>query len=325
MNLLERCDFGQRVAGRIVRTRLSYSPFAEAGEFRSDVYLAPSSAAPIYSETFHAYSSSQVKHHHDQLVARIASGFLRRRAAEFDELSPVDWVLVHSMGKVGSYSVYRTLKSMRRFRVLHTHHLQQQTMRALATPGRRPPGHITDSVEFLGLCRPEDRVKMIVNVREPMGRNVSAFFENLDRFDISADADQDIERVVDTFVQQYPHHVPEQWFDVHLKQPLGIDVLDERISETRSFEQGQFEVLLLRTEDPDEAWQADIRRFLEAPDFLLGRMNVGSDKTYAELYSRFKEAFRPGADMLDQLYEVDYVRAFYTADERAELRSRWER
>ena len=81
--------------------------------------------------------------------------------------------------------------------------------------------------------------------------------------------------------------------------------------------------MLLRAEDPDSDWECRLQDFLDAPNFRLGRMNVGSEKEYADLYAQFKSAFRPTEQMLDQLYEADYMRAFYSPEERESLRARW--
>ena len=241
---------------------------------------------------------------------------------EYSDLFPNEWVLVHSMGKVGSYSVYKSLQRCKKFRVLHTHELNRKFIHKKY--GRTSmPGHATSSLRFLDNYQADDKVKLIVSVREPMSRNVSAFFENLANFGITPNSTENIDDVVQTFVEKYHHRIPLHWFDMQLRKPFGIDLMRSSKSAKRQFAQGKFEVLVLRTEDSDQDTNQSIQDFLACENFELQRMNVGEDKPYADLYKAFKEAFVPSTEMLSLLFDANYFQKFYTATEQAQIRAKW--
>ena len=247
----------------------------------------------------------------------------RNYLPELSDVFPQSWVLVHSMGKVGSYSVYKSIQSLKRFRVLHTHELDLKHIRKMYGDGKLP-GHAKNSIRFLNEFRDKDTAKVIINIREPMSRNVSAFFENLSHFNVSSVSGQNIDELIDIFLSHYPQWTPLNWFRREILKPLGIDVLALATSESRVFSYNRLQVLVLRTEDDDEETNQRVRKFLGAEDFKLMRMNVGEEKPYANLYSEFKAAFSPSSDLLDWIFSADYFRLFYTVEEQAQIRADWE-
>ena len=165
-------------------------------------------------------------------------------------------------------------------------------------------------------------------VRDPVARNMSAFFENLEHktnlalFTPTTD-------LIDKFFKSYPHGIPEQWFDEELKQVFGFDVFSlsfDHVSKSLRSDFGGYRFLVLRTEESNSEKEALLREFLNTPDLSLGFFNVGGRKQYADVYKEFRSAIKKDArfrDYVNEIYRSRYARHFYTDVELTEFKRQW--
>lgn len=122
-------------------------------------------------------------------------------------------VIVHQMGKVGSSSVYDSLKhAPLKVPVYHTHLLNRQRLdrqlRSL-TGNRAGASHLRTSQRLLEDGFDGSRWKIISLTRDPISRNISAFFQNVENFapGFSGSASP-MGKLMDGFLAQHPGHVP---------------------------------------------------------------------------------------------------------------------
>lgn len=165
-------------------------------------------------------------------------------------------------------------------------------------------------------------------VRDPVSRNISAFFQNDGNWaDFTVPPEKHaVDTLIKRFLEAYPHHVPLVWFDGEFQPVLGIDVYAHPFPKERGYdviEAGNFKVLLLKVELDDAVKERAISEFLGVPDFRLIRHNVGVKKETAALYKAFKDQFVLPAALADQIYEARYTRHFYTSEEIEHMRARW--
>jgi hypothetical protein len=171
-------------------------------------------------------------------------------------------------------------------------------------------------------------LKIISVVREPIGANVSMFFQLIDhyieeRYDPSRFSTQSL---IDLFLERYSCYRPLIWFDEEFKFATGIDVyrepFDREAGHTR-FQVGNREVLILKLETPDEVKERAIAEFVGLEDFRLQRSNVAQQKDYGDQYADFKQSIRFSPEFLRTMYDSKYTRHFYTGEEIEGFRSRW--
>tara|TARA_R110000868_G_scaffold107263_4_gene293395 strand:- start:12258 stop:13097 length:840 start_codon:yes stop_codon:yes gene_type:complete len=165
-------------------------------------------------------------------------------------------------------------------------------------------------------------------VREPLTRNMSAYFMNqVDKKGIGGKTAESLRK---GFLTRYPHFVPLEWYHREFNQVLGINVFDHPFDADQGYqviESGRFKILLLRTELTNEEKGKALQQFLNRPiDMEVSRK---SDKYELkeetnELYREFKKevTFRP--EFLDYLYTSEYARHFMTPAEIRSLRNRWQ-
>jgi len=274
------------------------------------------------------------------------------RAHDAFEKGPV---LLLQMGKVGSKSVQAGLEAIVRDRpIYHSHFLTPE--RTQITEIQRRKFFRTERHTYL--MRPwlnefvlnsfqsgrDDHVwKLITLTREPIGRNISAFFENLEveagseegEYLISSDyygieptrvTLGDTDKLSKLFFERAPHDSAVQFFDKEIRDIFGIDVLSSGFSIDRGYDiyrSERVELLVMRLENLSDIAGEACNTFLGINNFKLINQNIGAKKLYAPLYETFKKSVAIDSDYADRLYESRYMKTFYSAEEIRAARNRW--
>lgn len=186
--------------------------------------------------------------------------------------------IVHSMGRVGSRTVYYGLKRAG-YRVYHCHYL-----------GRR------QNLKLRQLIKRQE-VKVISLVREPVKRNISAYFQNFYH---------DHKVSMDEFMEQYPHRVPLDWFDNEFKRWWGVDVYAEPFPE-RGWNVYDGRLLVMRTKDIDRVWPDAFRELTGRQAPPLRRENVRK----VDEYKRFLREETIPEGYIEMMHNSKYYRHFY--------------
>ncbi len=233
-------------------------------------------------------------------------------------------VIVYQMGKVGSTSIYSSIADCGVQPIDQVHRMNPEHIDELvssrADRGLHPhrPDHCARGLElYEQIVSPKRESKFISLVRNPLDRNVSAFFFNV--FDRKEQYQSlSTPRLVEVFIEEYAHDVPLVWFQREPAVTLDIDVYDTSFPAERghrTYQNGSFELLVLRTELPDAEKEDIIKQFLGLSRFQIQRRNVGKSKEYAEAYQAFKENACIPKSYLDRMLQSQYAELFYTDKE----------
>ena len=175
-------------------------------------------------------------------------------------------------------------------------------------------------------------------MREPIGRNVSAFFhfvsgarDSIDKTHLPVSElgrlflDNPEQKVASKNQVFLDHEQPLEWFDVNIKKYFGIDVYEKPFPEIgmSTYVSGNVELLAMRIDVDDVEKERAIREFLNYPAFKLINTNVGSAKDYSSLYSEFKKNVRLPAAYIEKMCDSKYFRHFYTDDEIRKVGDFW--
>lgn len=266
-----------------------------------------------------------------------------------------DPILLLQMGKVGSKSVQAGLESLHLDRAIYHAHFLSPERTALTEKQRRK---FFRTNQYSYLRRPwlnqfllhtfqnEDvtkRWKVITLTREPVGRNISAFFENLlvkpmeavGEFEISSDYYRIDPIVVSVdepqvlgklFFDKATHDSPLRFFDREIRDIFGIDVLTEGFSPTKGYgiyRSDRADLLVVRLESLADCAEGALKEFLGIDGFRTINRNIGAKKIYAPLYEAFKRCAIFDSDYIETLYDSKFMRTFYSSDEIAAARATW--
>ncbi len=235
-----------------------------------------------------------------------------------------------TMGKVGSTTISYSL-FMAGFYTLDIHTLfsPQVTKREAGAPARnggpRLPHHIIRSRRAGRLlAEAEAPIEIITAVREPIGRNISAFFQNVKKPEVEG---KSTEELIAFYKDSYPHAIPLEWFDNELRRGTGVDLLAQPFDIERGWsihEEGRFRFLTIRLDGPAEAMSDGLDAFLGEPIHIASQ-NDSRGKFYADIYKNVKENISFDKEEIKKMYGSRYAKAFWSPEEIKDLRQRWSR
>ena len=244
-------------------------------------------------------------------------------------------ILVYQMAKVGSTSVYESLRKAGCF-PLHVHQIAGS--RGYNTSDYVEDHGVTPTIDFyVGklldryLQWTSHRIKAISLVRDPVSRYVSMLYHWNEHTSgasevVSSDVEQTRQAIIQHFSQ--PATFEEgmyKWFDREMKVVLEVDVMDEPFN--RQLGAGRFhgpraEVLVLKLERLSDLLPTVVSDFVGAPLHEV-RTNVGNRRASGNEYERIKRTLKLPKATCDRIYNHRWVRHFYTNSEIEAMKAKW--
>jgi hypothetical protein len=224
-------------------------------------------------------------------------------------------VIVYQMGKVASASIYRSLGQIYPGVVLHTHTFGPNDSNWQI---RRIYEH----------CVLESNpLKIISPIREPISRNLSAFFQNFER-DTGVsfrNSKHSLPELQELFLNNYQHRIPLEWFDKNIKANFDIDVYAVPFPECgiATYQNNNIQLLIFRSELDDAIKNSAIQEFLGLPDFKMKARNIGATKSYASAYLQLSKSMILPVDYTNEMCSSKYFNHFYSKEFIEETRRKW--
>ncbi len=241
-------------------------------------------------------------------------------------------VFVYQMGKVASSSIYASLRKLPQFKVYQVHRMNAENVDAYFKEQSQLKGSRSYSPDKKWLrwykkyfVDSDEPIKIISLVREPIERNFSAFFQNLENFCDPNDKAA-TEGLIGRFISDYNHKVPLEWFDVEMKTTTGIDVYSKEFMHEEGYQiykEGRYELLVLRVDLDDQTKEELVARFMGLDSFKLTMKNIGSKKSYSAQYKDFKNAISLDMDYVSKMLDSKYAQHFFSPNELKQARSKW--
>ena len=230
------------------------------------------------------------------------------------------------MGKVGSTSIYHSLRSqLDSHKVRHVHFLSDYYLNEVL-PNTRHTWNIDHGKSVLEEINssPRSRIKIITVMREPLAREISNIFQNPQDYTESDLNELSDKELIDLSAQINLDYTLG-WFDQEFKSFTNVDILDLESPSKEGFSinsTDKFDILLLRLEDLSAIGEEALKRFT-GQKIKLVLSNKGVDKQSGERYRFFKQHMSFSLDSLRLAYDHPIVKFFYTQKELDEFMSRW--
>lgn len=251
----------------------------------------------------------------------------------------VEPIVIFQMGKVGSKTIENSLAALDLgVPICHSHllsgldRIEERTRRTRNDP-RETLSEIQHGRRLVKtlLGTPYIRCRVISLVRDPVARNISAFFQNITEFlpdilDRFANRELPVAELHTAFLNRYDHDIPATWFQRQLQPVFGIDVFASEFPKERGYAVYAAEdasLLVIKLEMLDDCAADAMRDYLGIHDFVLTNANLGEDKDYKDLYKAFLSSIALPDDYLNRIYESPFARHFYTDLELQQFRARW--
>jgi len=315
----------------------------------------------IVPHLFHRLFNEAGKHVKRPLISLAESNYYTARLLYFRTLhrnkikygkSPL---LIYQMGKVGSSTIQRSLDALNLgMPIFHVHYLSKKRVEDLEKERRRYFGTEKYGLlkrpwlyQYLGKALNEkfdgQKWKIISLTRDPIARNLSAFFENLEFTPVSESGGywvksdyyrisplkvniDNLESLISLFFDRLYHESPLEFFDRELNKVFGIDVYSSAFPRSEGYKiyvGEKADALVIRLENLNRCAQLAFKEFFNTDRVNLMGSNIGSEKEYATLYSRFKDDIRLPESYINRMYRSKFVQHFYSDTEIKGLRSKW--
>lgn len=247
-------------------------------------------------------------------------------------------IVILTPGKVGSSSVYYTLKKESKNQVFHIHNFSEKGIEKsirdhIHSNRKSKPLHLIVS-KFLRkkLTTYTGKLFIISIIREPISREISSFFQNTDQY---KDILENKKLEIDTDMAQKILHEKfeadicnqlKDWFDLEIKNNFGIDVFDEKFDYENKYvirQHNNNHLLLLKMEDLDTVFPIAIKTFmdLDAP-LKLQKANVSDKKHYASTYKSIKKSIKLSQKEMSQIVNSPFFQHFYLQD-KSKVVNKW--
>jgi len=237
-----------------------------------------------------------------------------------------DWIIpVLSIGKCGTKSIHRTLKSLNYntlpAQVYHVHMINEQNIYSnlpSCIPQLAHPS-VGLALNHLFNCNKENLTwKFIAGVREPISRAISGIFTVWP--DIAADkAKGKIKEFIDIF---------EKYFFGHYKDIIGINILEYPFQTEKGFsiiKKENVELFVYRLENLSNIFTDGMEEYLGIPALSLKTVNVGENDSQKKEYKMAKTNIRLDKEFLQDVYSSSLVKHFYSKDEIDSFIEKWAR
>lgn len=261
------------------------------------------------------------------------SDFIRKNSGDINVLNrnqkckvAANTTVVYTMGKVASTSVASGLREAGQvvfdMHTLNDRYILGKISEITEKCVEKIPRNYIDSlyvhknIDFL-----KKNATFVSVAREPLSRNISAFFQNRNLSD-HVEKGNDFS-VVKNFIDNYPHELPINFFDEQFKKYLGFDVYKKKFNnETLTTAANGY--IVIRFDARTEIMEGSLSDFF-SKRVILKKMNVTLDKPTANIYLKVKERLKKEfpLDLKDVLFRSKYMTYFFTPNEIDEIYSYW--
>jgi len=248
-------------------------------------------------------------------------------------------VIVYQMGKVGSKSVYDSLQALKpTVPIFHCHLLNHLDAieRSIIKSRVDPKETLVEikrgkELRKLIIGGSHKKWNLITLVRDPVSRNISAFFQNItelipDVYERYHHKLIGIDDIIKVFLYEYDHKAPLYWFDSQLKEVFGIDVFANDFPVTQGYqiyEDREARLLVIRLEDLNGCVGKAMEEFLRIGNFKVSNKNGASEKPYAKIYGEFLRHIVVPITYIDAMYNSKFAKHFYSGEEIQKFKEYW--
>ncbi len=251
-------------------------------------------------------------------------------------------IFVYQMGKVGSSTVSKTLEKLNiNNSIFHVHFLSDKNINDLILRYK----NLTKSIVPMHLIRSKylvkkfdlkkDKIKIITLTREPVGRIVSDFFQNIyyespeliykeDKINYDIASEKVKDRILKYDIE---NEYAATWFEKEFKEALGIDVYNFEFHKEKGYQiikSNNVECLILKMEKLNEVGIKAINEFLFIEgNGALKQSNISSKKEFAEDQKKLKYELHFDKKILQHIYSSQYMKHFYTDEEISSFIKKW--
>jgi hypothetical protein len=225
-------------------------------------------------------------------------------------------VFIYQMGKVGSISIKNALAKAYPGKVIHGHRF------FIDHPDWRTRRLYNWVLDNKGL-------KIISPIRNPIDRNISFFFQNLNKYTGSSNEGSDLttSKLIKIFLSKFDHDSPNRFYESDMMNNFSINVYGSAFPDHgyKIYRGNNISLLVIKSELSNRIKSSVIKEFLDLTHLDLKHENISQSKLYGSNYEKFKQELRIPSKLLDLICHSKYFSHFYSDISIERVRDRWQK
>lgn len=230
-------------------------------------------------------------------------------------------VIIYTLGKVGSSTLYHQLKKTSPWdNIFHVHFLSDLWLKEKLKGGNHfDINNKSAKRVFDYLKKHSNQKKYIISlVREPVSRELSNFMENPKDF-IEGDINTySLKALKSIYLNKLNYGYTFNWFDSEFYNFIGFDVFAQPFDKDKGYSiytHNDYHILIIKLEQLNTCYNNAMKTFLGLDLKIEANANQSSNKPISQIYKGLKQLLKFERQTLEQLYTHKYVTHFYTDDE----------
>ena len=230
-------------------------------------------------------------------------------------------ILIYTPGKVGSSTIANSLRK------LNISEVQPHSLR-YSMPGIyfvKPKFTLAQrryyaarsfllnmKTYFFKYANKNNRIRMVVLVRSPAVRNISAFFEHFHHLNLGAVNKFSANEIENLFYKYGFHDAQEKWLDDEIGEIFGVDLYESAFEKGKALTitKSELDLFFIRLEDLSGSWKI-LSDCLGLKDMQMEPTNRSEYKKYAELYKETKNLVLENKEYLESIENTKFFEKFY--------------
>lgn len=210
-------------------------------------------------------------------------------------------IIILTPGKVGSSSIYSTLSRYHE-NVFHVHNLDINEVKKsrknvlLSARGSVPYHNLLSEFLVKELINKAEKIYIIILIRNPIDREISEFFQNLDLygsqiFHNGVLKKSKLETIFLKHISEDNHSDMDEWVSREVINHLRINIFDEKVKNSyKIFREGNNDILVMKSENLNFYYKEAFNKLLTNNfDYELEKKNVGRNKWYSREYEELRK------------------------------------
>ncbi|WP_281614160.1 putative capsular polysaccharide synthesis family protein [Flammeovirga sp. SubArs3] len=236
-------------------------------------------------------------------------------------------ILVYTMGKVGSSSVFDSIEKNNPYSyVFHVHFLSNNYLYKILPK--------LDKVFLINIIKGEKvlkvinnftgcRLKIVTLTREPVSRAISDMFQNWNyKYDDIENISIDI---IYNDILNSNFEYTSNWFEYEFKNYLNYDIYKYKFDKMKGYQiykSEKFDILCIKLELLDSVYKNAFKDFF-GEDIILMNTNNSKSKKGNESFTLIYDKLKIDTHKLNKIYNTKYMKYFYTSKEINSFKEKW--
>ena len=239
-----------------------------------------------------------------------------------------DLYLVYTMSKVGSSSVYYSLKNKFPYKEIHhIHFLGETWLSSFKTGHSIFNNNIRNGEALLKLLHKKRwKIKIISLTRDPIARDISGIFQTWQHlFNVQDVTELSPEKIIE-YLKKEDFSYSQNWFETDFFEFTGFDVFRHKFNKNRGYDIyscNKADILILQLEQINSVFNQAMNEFIGKGNYILLEENITSSRASGNLNSAVKKQLKLPADQLENVYSTPYTLHFYNEYQIDKFKERW--